>query len=257
MKHYLSRYHAFKTVYYFFANLVQSYHWNIFGFLRNLSWYIKDLFTYNKQPAHQKFSLQLNYLYPVLIDKTDTTPVEPTYFFQDSWFAKQLFQNKPKKHVDVASNVKMLGIVSQFVPVVFVDIRPIELTLPGLTFVKGTILELPFKSNSVESLSSICVVEHIGLGRYGDPIDPHGSEKAITELRRVMKPDGHLYVTVPVDAQNRLYFNAHRAFTPEYFLSLFPDFDLKEEKYLYGTDFVNNYDKARGFGTGMYHLQKK
>ncbi len=29
------------------------------------------------------------------------------------------------------------------------------------------------------------VVEHVGLGRYGDPLDPDGDLKAIAELKRV------------------------------------------------------------------------
>jgi hypothetical protein len=34
------------------------------------------------------------------------------------------------------------------------------------------------------------VVEHIGLGRYGDPIDPDGDLKAISELKRVVQKRG-------------------------------------------------------------------
>jgi len=66
-----------------------------------------------------------------------------------------------------------------------VDIRPIDVSLDNLFFVKGSILNLPFRNNSIESISSLCVVEHIGLGRYGNVIDPYGSEKAIKELKRV------------------------------------------------------------------------
>ncbi len=50
----------------------------------------------------------------------------------------------------------------------------------------ANILDLPFKGNSVESLSCMHVVEHIGLGRYGDPMDPEGDIEAIKELKRVV-----------------------------------------------------------------------
>jgi hypothetical protein len=53
--------------------------------------------------------------------------------------------------------------------------------LENLFFKEGSILALPFESGSIKSLSSLCVVEHIGLGRYGDEIDPFGSESAIKE----------------------------------------------------------------------------
>ena len=60
----------------------------------------------------------------------------------------------------------------------------------NLFFIKGSVLDLTFEDNSIESLSSLCIVEHIGLGRYGDIIDSFGSEKAINELKRVVKLGG-------------------------------------------------------------------
>lgn len=70
---------------------------------------------------------------------------------------------------------------------------------------------LALLDNSVESVSSICVVEHIGLGRYGDPLDPYGSEKAIEERKRIIQSGGDLYLSLPFDDVNRIYFEAHRA----------------------------------------------
>ena len=154
------------------------------------------------------FELSMRDLYPCLRDKTETSPVEPTYFYQDTWAAEKIFQNKPCTHVDVGSKVATVGIISKFVPTTMVDIRPLPVTLENLTFKKGSITDLPFEDNSIESLSSLCVVEHIGLGRYGDEIDPLGSEKAISELKRVVASKGHLLISVPVDDKNKIYFNA-------------------------------------------------
>ena len=67
-----------------------------------------------------------------------------------------------------------------------VDICPWSLPLDTVEFRKGSILNLPFEDATVPSVSSLCVVEHIGLGRYGDPLDPYGSEKAIQELKRIV-----------------------------------------------------------------------
>ena len=60
------------------------------------------------------------------------------------------------------------------------------MSLPELNFKKGNILNLPFSDYSINSLSSICVIEHIGLGRYGDQLDQFGTEKAVKELVRVL-----------------------------------------------------------------------
>lgn len=149
-----------------------------------------------------------------------------------------------------------IGILSQYVAVTMIDIRPINLKLKNLNFKKGSILEIPFEDNSLESISSLCVVEHIGLGRYGDPIDSWGSEKAIEELKRVLKSGGNLFISMPVDSENRLYFNAHRAFTRDYILSLFKELMLVEEKYIYDNEIQEYYDKLKGFGTGLFYFRK-
>ncbi|MEM5947460.1 DUF268 domain-containing protein [Spirochaetia bacterium 38H-sp] len=195
--------------------------------------------------------------YPCLFDNLSYTPVDPVYFYQDTWAAKKIFELKPKHHIDVGSSAKTVGILSQFVPVTMVDIRPIQLKLEGLNFIKGSILDLPFDDYSVESISSLCVVEHIGLGRYGDEIDAYGSEKAIKELKRVIKVGGIILFSVPVDQENKIYFNAHRAFTRDYILKLFKDdCELIEEKYQYGTSLYDKYDPNKGFGTGLYYFRK-
>jgi SAM-dependent methyltransferase len=71
------------------------------------------------------------------------------------------------------------------------------------------------------------VVEHIGLGRYGDPINAKGSEIAILELKRILKRGGLLYFVVPVGRQ-RTVFHAHRIFSPKYILEFFADCTLEE-----------------------------
>ncbi len=213
--------------------------------------YVHDWRRFSALPSNTAMPASTDYLQPALFDNTSTTELEPTYFYQDAWCAKKIAENRPNLHVDVGSHVGMLSIVAQFVPVTMVDIRPLSLPLSGLTFVEGSITSLPFKDGEVDSLSSICVIEHIGLGRYGDKLDQFGTEKAAGELVRVLAPLGNLYISVPVDTENRLYFNAHRAFTRQYIIELFSGLTLVEEKYIYGNDFCDTYEPKRGFGTGL------
>lgn len=193
---------------------------------------------------------------PYLDDRTATTLIDPVYFLQDAWFARQIALRRPVAHVDVGSSAKSMAIVAQFVPVTMIDIRPVEIDLEHFSFRAGSVLALPFAAGSVPSLSSLCVIEHIGLGRYGDPFDARGSEKAAAELARVLAPGGDLYVSVPVDVTCRVYFNAHRAFTREYLLSLFPALELVAEKYIYDRGYAPAYAPDRGFGTGLYHFRR-
>ena len=245
-----------KSWYRYFWTIRDFVKFSPFSWLKNLLWFTRDLRWYRRNIADSAFELHGSEMIPCLLDKTAMTPVEPIYFYQDSWAAAKIFAYKPAHHVDVASAVKTIGIVSGFVPVTFIDIRPIEVTLPGLHFKEGTILNLPFPDASLESISSLCVIEHIGLGRYGDPLDTKGSEKAIAELVRVSRQGGKILFSVPVDKICKIYFNAHRAFTREYILRCFSGCRLLEEKYIYGYDFVDTYDKEKGFGVGVYCFEK-
>ncbi len=203
-----------------------------------------------------RYSLPVGYIQPCLCDRTGITPIDPIYFIQDTWFARCVAQRRPAHHVDVGSSAKTMALVAQFIPVTMIDIRPVPLEVPGFSFKCGSILALPFADGSVPSLSSICVIEHIGLGRYGDDLDPEGSEKAAVELQRVLARGGDLYVSVPVDNECRVYFNAHRAFTRDAVLELFSGLELASEQYLYGFEVLPTYAPLRGFGTGMYHFCK-
>lgn len=243
-----------RDTYYFLRAAKDFFTFNPIMLIKQYVWFLKQFKVFRQMEKNNKF--QKVEWFPCLKDNLSHTPLEPTYFFQDSWAAKHIFKLKPTHHYDVGSSAKTIGILSQFVPITMIDIRPIELELDNLFFKKGSILELPFKDNSIETLSSLCVVEHIGLGRYGDPIDPFGSEKAIAELKRVLKKDGIILFSVPVDIENKIYFNAHRAFTREYILELFEGFSLIEEKYQYGTKMFDNYDPDKGFGTGLYMFKK-
>lgn len=230
-----------------------------FRFVRgivSLARFMREFREYRRRDDNPNFRADYVNIYPCLLDKTELTPLEPTYFFQDSWAAGKIFKNRPICHHDIGSSVKTVGIISQFVPTTMVDIRPIDLELPNLHFCKGSILDLPFPDDSVESISSLSVVEHIGLGRFGDPVDSWGSEKAAAELKRVLKPGGNLYFSVPVDDDCRVYFNAHRSFTRERVLKLFHGLYLVEEKYIYGRALCDVYDSKRGFGTGLYLFRK-
>lgn len=211
---------------------------------------------YRRLNAGTPFALRARDVQPCLTDRTATTPVEPIYFLQDAWFARRIAEQRPASHVDVGSSAKSMALVAQFVPVTLVDIRPVEIELERFSFRAGSVLALPFADRSVPSLSSLCVIEHIGLGRYGDPVDARGTEKAAAELLRVLAPGGQLYVSVPVDDECRVYFNAHRAFTRDYLLGLFPDLVLVEERYIYGRAYAPAYAPGRGFGTGLYHFRR-
>ncbi|HET6990698.1 MAG TPA: DUF268 domain-containing protein, partial [Bacteroidia bacterium] len=112
-------------------------------------------------------------------------------------------------------------------PVKFYDYRPARLDLDNLTSEPADLTNLNFPDNSIASLSCLHTVEHVGLGRYGDPIDYDGDLKAIAELKRVVKPGGSLLFVTPV-GKSKVMFNAHRIYSYDQVLDYFEGFELKE-----------------------------
>ena len=193
---------------------------------------------------------QKEFLYPCLYDNTELTNIEPVYFYQDAWAFERILLEKPINHIDVGSNNKFVAFLSKITNLSMVDLRPLSLAMSSIKFIKGDILNLPFENESIDSLSSLCVIEHIGLGRYGDDLDPNGSEKAFKEITRVMKKGGHLYVSVPVSNRNIIHFNAGRIFDVETLLeSIKKQYSIKDKKFIFQSNLQNEFSPHDKFGT--------
>ena len=65
------------------------------------------------------------------------------------------------------------------------------------------------KYNAIVSFSSI---EHSGLGRYGDDIDPDADLTTMDFFYDILEPDGLLFLAVPLGEANRLEWNHHRIY---------------------------------------------
>ena len=92
-------------------------------------------------------------------------------------------------------------------------LSPRPLTLGNLRCKRADLTSLPFADESVDSLSCMHVVEHIGLERYGDPFSPQGDIAAMRELARVLGRGGRLLFAVPIGGVAKIHYNAHRIYT--------------------------------------------
>jgi SAM-dependent methyltransferase len=199
--------------------------------------------------------------YPQLHDRVPRSPFDAHYFHQDVWAARRVAELRPDRHVDVGSRVDYVGFLTSITAVTFVDIRPLEVNIEGLTSIAGSVLDMPFDDRSLPSLSCLHVAEHIGLGRYGDPLDPQGTRRAAAELQRVLAPGGQLLFSVPV-GRPRTCFNAHRIHAPEDVLAMFPELELVE---FAGVDDAGVFRRHRQLGElsgeryacGLFHLVRR
>jgi hypothetical protein len=220
--------------------------------------FLLDLRAYRRLAKGER--VLLSDAYPCLSDRVSHTPFDAHYFYQGAWLARRLERIPTALHVDAGSSVMMVSVLSAQVPLVFVDYRPLQTRLPGILPVAGNLTALPFADSSLVSISSLHVIEHVGLGRYGDPIDPTGSGRAAAELQRVVSARGRLYVSVPV-GRERVCFNAHRVFAPATIVEMFPrmkleSFSVVDDAGRFTENAALGVASALEYGCGMFEFTK-
>jgi hypothetical protein len=250
------------------SKLRQTYH-----FVRSLGFYpvgfsarvkalphfFRHLRAYNKRSPVKSFRARFpNFLLQTQDMFESSGSINGHYFWQDLWAAMEVYKRRPEKHIDIGSRIDgFVAHVLPFCPVEYVDIRPMESNVPGLSFRQGSVLELPYPDASIDSLSSLHVIEHIGLGRYGDPIDPDGHRLAAQEMARCLAPGGMLLLSTPV-GRERVVFDAHRIFDPQTIVDSFAPLTLKEfhlipdssDQILHGGSF--EYAREQDYGCGLF-----
>lgn len=227
----------------------------IYGYFR----FAKDLIKYKQLDSKSKI-VNLS-LFPILHEKTKLTGLDAHYFYQQLWAFEQILKRRPSRHVDIGSTYEMSGYISKITKAEFVDIRPIKTSLRNLFVRKGDILSLPYNDNSLQSVSCLHVVEHVGLGRYGDRIDPSGTIKACRELSRILKKGGYLYLSTPV-GKNKICFNAHRIHSPQEILGYLRELKLLSFSIVDDNgNFIENVDYAKydklNYGCGFFIFTKR
>jgi SAM-dependent methyltransferase len=227
--------------------------------LREYRRYLKSWGDYERLPGAEH--LNSSDAYPCLYDRTAATGIDSHYFYQGIWAMRKIKQSAAREHVDVGSLVSFVGLLSTFVKVVFIDIRPAPVVLEDFDSRAGSVLEMPFADNSVNSLSCLHVAEHIGLGRYGDPLDPQGTIKATRELSRILAPQGSLYFSLPV-GKPRVQFNAHRIHSPSQIMKYFDQLELVSFSATtdlgeYRSNILPSEMENARYACGMFHFIKR
>lgn len=211
----------------------------------SLTEFEKDRQTYIELNTDTRFSVSKKYDYVCLNDKySNNGEIDNGYFIQDIWGARKVAENKPKLHYDVGSSVAgfIAHLLSMKQKVVLIDIRNMDNEMntdflnkenDNFRYIQADATNLEnIEDNSLESLSALCSVEHFGLGRYGDTVEPNAWEKALKAFQRVLKPNGKLYISVPVGKKNKICFNAHRVYTPEIIIETLDQMRILEFGYI-------------------------
>jgi SAM-dependent methyltransferase len=187
--------------------------------LRGVSRYIRDWLQFRAG-----YSGEVNFV-PCLHDwYEEAGSARSEYFWQDLIVARRIFDARPVRHVDVGSRIDgFVAHVAVFREIEVFDVRAISTKIENIRFTQADMMSPDGHPNAPEgccdSLSCLHALEHFGLGRYGDPIDPYGYERGLANMARLLKKGGLFYLSVPV-GRERVEFNANRIFDPRLVLEL-------------------------------------
>ena len=158
---------------------------------KNTNWYKNDFRQFlTAMDAKTKADFQIADNYPVIGDKTATSwNSSGVYFLQDLYVAQEIYKNKPHRHVDIGSRIDgFVAHLAVFRKVEVFDIRPLNSEIKNVVFKQADLMKLD--ENLIDysdSISSLHTIEHFGLGRYGDQIDPNGHLKGFENILKIAK----------------------------------------------------------------------
>ncbi len=218
---------------------------------RDYARYERTLAEYVKQCGdEEQFCYREEDKFPIINEySAEAGNVDGHYFYQDIYVAQKV-NAKGYKHIhDIGSRIDgyLSHLLAMGIKVTMIDVRPLAAKIENLDFVQGNAMELgTIPDNSLEVLSSLHAIEHFGLGRYGDPVDYKGWEKALNRMKNKIKPGGELYLSTPIGREEKLMFNAHRIFAPTTIAEVLND-GMECETFAYIHDgVVTEYDCTQG-----------
>ena len=182
--------------------------------LRGLPHYLWDYIAFRKG-----YSGNMK-LMPCLHDRYEEGgATKSEYFWQDLMVARAIHTANPVKHVDIGSRVDgFVAHVASFRDCEVFDVRPISTEVPGVVFRQADLMNpasLPTTAGRgyCDSLSCLHAIEHFGLGRYGDSVNPQGYQRGIANMAQLLQPSGTFYLSTPI-GRERVEFNANWVFDP-------------------------------------------
>lgn len=211
----------------------------------------------------------VSHLYPIITDyNAEAGTASGHYFHQDLLIASLIHQRNPWRHLDIGSRFDgFVAHVASYRKIEVLDVRDLNFTgHPNIEFLQADLMQSDEKRERIaDSISCLHAIEHFGLGRYGDAIDPEGHLAGFINICKMLEPGGVLYISFPIGRQDQVHFNAHRVFHP---LSIFdwPSGESKME--LERFDFVDDFGDLHtdypifdevpltNFGCGIYTLRK-
>lgn len=229
------------------------------------SFFAEDKEKYIRLNTRKEFEIKDGNDYPIITDKYKKMGEVNDYFWQDLWAAKLIFHNFPKEHYDIGSRLDgfIAHILAMDIPIKVIDIRPFPVEIDGMQTIVADATHLEgIEDGSIESFSALCSLEHFGLGRYGDEVNPEACFQCFSKIQKKLAQGGHLYISLPI-GKDAVCFNAHRVFRVDTVVGCFHQLKLKELSCVKNMKLEKNidihkYDNYADIGgiMGLFYFEK-
>ncbi len=228
---------------YYFSCQIYVFIMNIFHTVKGFVLFLEDRQKFIR--LAEEHGMTITGYFPNFKDRFENAGnVQNHYFLQDLYMARKVLESGTKEHYDIGSNVS--GFLShllsspQIDKVTMLDVRPFPIKLEKMDFIQtdATLLK-ELADNSINSISTLHAIEHFGLGRYGDPIDPESCFKTMKSIQRVLAHGGSLYLSTPVSFRDEIWFNSQRKFAPLTIIKQFNELKLTEFLLIKGNEIIS------------------
>jgi hypothetical protein len=192
-----------------------------------VEWYFDD------SVQHKQFewteSLIDEYINLYSLTQSESGPIPGEFYAGAARFHVEAFQTLPEaihgKHIAV------IGSLLPWIECICLQLGPasvttVEYNVPASTSRIQTMSYTSFTqlSEQFDTIISYSSIEHSGLGRYGDPLDPEGDLRTMKHCAKALRKGGVCFLGVPI-GKDTLVWNAHRVYGPLRYPKLIEDFD--------------------------------
>ena len=119
-------------------------------------------------------------------------------FIEYPWTLRNLHLSKGRV-LDVGCSGTLFSyeLIMRGLDVYGIDVRDYPTKHPSLKFYQTDVRSNPFPDDFFNRIVAVSTIEHIGLGAYGEPKYNKGDLIVMTELKRILKKNGKILITLP------------------------------------------------------------
>lgn len=192
-----------------------------------------ELKKFKRQIKEVRKSLQSGWQFQLKRRLTDDTIHPIDYKTLECAFVSANLDLPPmSKILNVGSyNLYVIGLLATHY-VTTLDIRARPEFMNTETVIAEDVIKTTIPDESFDTIICLSSLEHFGLGRYGDALDLDADKKAVEQFKRILKPNGLLYLTTTIkQGAPELCFNAHKTYNQDVLDYFSTGFEKEVEMY--------------------------